>query len=80
MSPTQLNKQGIDGADLNPSAPADIAQLGGCDVVLPIRRDKGQGLKALDDGLRRTRAAEALKQFLQDQSSGEDSSSASQSL
>jgi hypothetical protein len=46
VSPTQLDDQGIDGADLDPSAPADIAQLGGCDVVLPVRRDKGQGLKA----------------------------------
>jgi hypothetical protein len=64
VSTTQLNEQGIDGADLNPRATTGVAHLGRSNVVLPVWRDEGQDLQALEDGLSRTRAAEALKQFL----------------
>jgi hypothetical protein len=45
---TQLSKQDINGTDLQTSPPASVAQIGGLNVVLPIRTDKWQSCEPID--------------------------------
>lgn len=68
----ELNKQGIDGADLDPSAAADIADFGCCSVVLLVRLEEGEGGKALHELLSVFGAGKTLEDLLEHQSRGED--------
>ena len=72
MADAKLGEQRIDGADLHPGAPATVAQVRGFNVILPVRRQKREGGKALDDVLARSRAAESLEQLLQDEARDDD--------
>ena len=72
MADAKLREQRINGPDLHAGAAARIAQIGGGDVIVPIRREKGQRREAGQELCARPWAREALQQFLQDEAGGED--------
>ena len=51
MADTELRKHSIDGPDLNACPTAQVAQLRGIDMVLPVRAEQRQSGKSFDDGL-----------------------------
>lgn len=68
----ELHQQGIDGADLDPSAVADIADFGCCYVVVLVGLEEGEGGKALHELLSVFWAGKTLEELLEHQSRGED--------
>ena len=72
MLSTELNQQRINCPHLNTATATDVADLCRFDVVRPVWLEKGQGREAFDKLGVRLRSCEALQQFLQDQSCGEN--------
>ncbi len=68
----ELDEQGIDGADMDPSAAADIADSGCCNVVLLVGLEEGDGGKGLHELVAYCWTSETLEHLLEDQSGGED--------
>lgn len=68
----ELDEQGINGADLDPSAAADISDFGCCNVVLLVGLKKGEPRKTLYELISVIGACKTLQHFMQHQSSGED--------
>jgi hypothetical protein len=68
----ELNEQGIDGADLDPSAAAGITSFGCRDVVLLVGLEKGKSGKALHELVTVCGTSETLEHLLEHQSRGED--------
>lgn len=60
----ELNKQGIDGANLNPAAATGVAYLRSLDVVLAVGLKEREGSEPLDKLPAGLRASESLEQFL----------------
>ncbi len=67
----QLAQQRVDGPDLNPRPPANVADIRSINIVLPIRHQERQGSKSPHDVLAGTRASKALQQFLQHEASSD---------
>ncbi len=72
MSATQLDQQGVDGSDLNPTTAAGVADFRGFDVVLAIGLKECQGRQAFHKLRACLRTGEALQEFLKDQPGCED--------
>lgn len=72
MTNAKLREQGIDGTELDACATAGIPQFGGIDVIPAVGHQKRQCGEPVDDFLGGTRTNEALKQFLQDQATGDN--------
>ena len=72
MPNAKLSKERIDGAYLYALSPAGISQFGRMNVILALRYHQGECGEPLHDGIPSFRARETLKQFLQDQTCGED--------
>jgi len=68
----QLSKQSVDGAQLDASFAARIAQGCGTDMVFPVWLKQRQSGKAFDDPGLRFRTGEALQELLEDQACGDD--------
>jgi len=64
----QLGEERVDRADLDAPTSARAAQGGRLDVVRAVRNDERQGSEGLDNPWLGTGTAEALQEFLQDQS------------
>lgn len=65
MPYAKLRNQRIDRADLYASAPAGIAQLGRCNMIVARRLEQRQSRKPLDNQTMRLRPGESLQQLLQ---------------
>lgn len=74
----KLCEQGIDGADLQAGAATAVSQLGGFDVILPVRREKRQVVEVIDDRLACPWPGESLQKLLQDQAGRENHAAALQ--
>lgn len=68
----QLCEQGVHGADLNASAPADITKFSRADMVVAIRDEQRQCAESINDVLAGARAAKSLKELLQHEAGGHD--------
>lgn len=60
MLATELDKQSIDRSDLDAATTTGIAHFGRFNVVLPIRLQKTQGSKSVDQLRASLRASESL--------------------
>lgn len=72
MPNAKLRKKRVNRAHLNAGATTAVAQRCSVDVILPVRAEKWQGGKALDDVLARSWSSEPLKQFLQNEPRNHD--------
>jgi hypothetical protein len=72
MTNTQLSKERIDRSNLYARSPATIAQLGGIDVIAPVRRQERECGKPIQYLFSRFGAVETLEQFLQDETCRQD--------
>ncbi len=68
MADAEAGDQGIDGADLNSLASAEVAQSCGLDMIVNIGHEHRQQGERLDDSSPSAGPLESLKQFLQDHS------------
>ena len=68
----KLRDERIDCADLHPSSTAQVSEAGGRNVVFAFWLDQCERREALDNLLACLGACEALKEFLQDEASGND--------
>ena len=74
----ELGEQGVDRPHLDPASSAVVAEVGGCDVIIPLWLQEGEGGEPLHDRFAGARSSEALKELLQDQAGREDGFAASQ--
>ena len=72
MTNAELREHSVNRTYLQPGATTMVSQFRGIDVILPVRGQKRQGRKSINDVLARPRAGEALQQFLQDEPSCQD--------
>ncbi len=80
MLDTETGKEGVDRSKLDSRSSALIPNLSRFDMRATIRSQQGNRAEAIQDSLAITWTSEALKQFLQHQSGGEDSFPAEQRL
>lgn len=71
MSATELDKQRIDGSDLDSTTATRVSDLGGFNVVFAVRYQESQGREPLHELISRLGPGEALKQLLKYKASGE---------
>jgi hypothetical protein len=67
-----LGIEHVDRSHLHTISPTRISQLGGIDVVSPIRYDQGESGEPIDNGLSSLWVRESLKKLLEDQACGEN--------
>lgn len=72
VAQTQLGKQCVNGADLDPCLTTCVAQGCRINMVFAIWLEQRQGGKAFDDLGLRLGAREALQEFLENQARGDD--------
>ena len=72
MPDAELGEKRVDGADLDTSLAALIAQGGRTDMVVPIRLKQRQSGKAFDDLGLRLGARETLQELLENQAGRDD--------
>ena len=63
----ESREQGIDGSELDPMTPADIADISGRNMILAIRHDHRQRREAFHYRIAGGGSAEALEQLLKDE-------------
>lgn len=61
MADAELRQQSIDSPDLHACAAAQVAQLRGVDMILPVRAEERQCGKSFDNGLARAWAGKTLQ-------------------
>jgi len=72
VSDAELGDDRIDRSDLNALAPTAISHLGGFDMIVNIRRDRGKQRELLNDFLPRARSLKSLQQLLKHQACRHD--------
>ena len=80
VSDAELRKQRVDGAELNASSAAGVAQLCRGDVILTVGVHPSEGSESFDDLLFGGRSSEALEEFLEDQACCDHERFAEQSI
>ena len=65
VAEAQLGQQGVDRSDLDAASAAVVAERGGLDVILDLRRENGEQRELLHDPPRGGRPLETLEQFLE---------------
>jgi hypothetical protein len=66
MADAQLGQQSIDSADLYPTPPAIVPQLGGPDMIVAIGTQEWKRGKSIEYSAPSLRSREALQQLLKD--------------
>jgi hypothetical protein len=72
VPPAELDQESVERAELHAMSAAGVANPRRFDVVLPIRRDEGQGRETFNKLVVSLRTLEPLQQFLKDESGCED--------
>ena len=71
MPASELDKQSVDGPDLDSATATGVSDLGGFNVVLAVRHQESQGRKPLHELISGLGSGEALKKLLKYKASGE---------
>ena len=64
MANAKLRQQGVDRADLFAFFAAEITQIGGLYMIIPVRHEKWDRCEMFDDQRVGFRSGESLQQFL----------------